>query len=338
MPVVMNSGSRYLQPLGACRAQSVVIRALLLLGLFGMLGWLAAPQSAAAQTCTPVATAMSFGNVNPGIGADTTATLTVTCTGGLPRRDVMVCVDIATGSGGAGTSGPRYLTNGGVDFEFDIFTTSAYTTRYTNGVSSTNPSFNVTLDPSGNGSGVISLYGRVTSNQRRIPANTYTSTFGSPTQIRYGTKTGAWRDCGGPPPGTTGFSFTASAQVGDGCTVSTAPVAFPTVSSLTTAVDATGSVSVNCTSGVSYTVALNGGAQNAATATTRQMASGANRITYGLYRDAARRQGWFTTAGSTKIGTGTGSAQLLPVYGRVSPQATPTPGNYADTVVVTVTY
>ena len=68
------------------------------------------------------------------------------------------------------------------------------------------------------------------------------------------------------------------------------------------------------------------------------MASGANRITYGLFRNSARTQGWFNTAGTTQAGTGTGSAQTLPVYGRVGAQTTPPPGTYSDTVTVTVTY
>jgi spore coat protein U-like protein len=36
--------------------------------------------------------------------------------------------------------------------------------------------------------------------------------------------------------------------------------------------------------------------------------------------------------------TGNGSAQSFTVYGRVPPQAAPAPGNYSDTITVTVTY
>lgn len=35
---------------------------------------------------------------------------------------------------------------------------------------------------------------------------------------------------------------------------------------------------------------------------------------------------------------GSGVAQTFTVHGRVPPQNTPPPGNYSDTVVVTVTY
>jgi spore coat protein U-like protein len=37
-------------------------------------------------------------------------------------------------------------------------------------------------------------------------------------------------------------------------------------------------------------------------------------------------------------GTGTGLAQSPTVYGRIAPQATPSPGTYNDTIVVTLTY
>ena len=68
--------------------------------------------------------------------------------------------------------------------------------------------------------------------------------------------------------------------------------------------------------------------------------SGANSVTYGLYKDAARSTGWGSSivSGETVSGTGTGSAQALTVYGRVPPQSTPPPGTYSDVVVVTVTY
>jgi spore coat protein U-like protein len=69
------------------------------------------------------------------------------------------------------------------------------------------------------------------------------------------------------------------------------------------------------------------------------MTNGANTITYGLYQNAARTIAWGGTIGTNTVaGTGTGLAQLTTVYGRVPGQATPSPGTYTDTIIVTVTY
>jgi len=69
------------------------------------------------------------------------------------------------------------------------------------------------------------------------------------------------------------------------------------------------------------------------------MAFGANTVTYGLYRDAARTLPWGATIGvNTASGTGSGLAQNLTVYGRIAPQTTPQPASYSDTIIVTVGY
>ena len=69
------------------------------------------------------------------------------------------------------------------------------------------------------------------------------------------------------------------------------------------------------------------------------MTKGAEFITYGLYRDTSRTLPWGDTSGTNTLGgTGSGITQSLPVYARIPPQNTPTPGTYSDTIVVTVTY
>jgi spore coat protein U-like protein len=67
------------------------------------------------------------------------------------------------------------------------------------------------------------------------------------------------------------------------------------------------------------------------------MMSGARAITYGLYRNPARTEGWGELTGSTVEGTGTGDTVRLPIYGRVPPQIAG-PGAYSDTVVVNIFY
>jgi spore coat protein U-like protein len=45
------------------------------------------------------------------------------------------------------------------------------------------------------------------------------------------------------------------------------------------------------------------------------------------------------SAGSATVsGTGTGAPQTTPVHACVLPQATPSPGNYSDTIIATVSF
>lgn len=128
----------------------------------------------------------------------------------------------------------------------------------------------------------------------------------------------------------------------DACNVTTtAPTAldFGTQGLLTANIDQTSTITVACTSGATFNIGLDGGAEGAAAVTARKMAFGTNKVSYQLYLDSARSSNWGNTVGTnTKAGTGTGSPVAFTVYGRVSPQATPPAGTYNDTVNVTVTY
>jgi spore coat protein U-like protein len=65
----------------------------------------------------------------------------------------------------------------------------------------------------------------------------------------------------------------------------------------------------------------------------------ADLVSYSMFRDTARTLNWGATVGTdTVTGTGNGAAQAITVYGRVAAQAGVAPGNYTDTVTVTVTY
>lgn len=106
-------------------------------------------------------------------------------------------------------------------------------------------------------------------------------------------------------------------------------------------VTATGSLIVNCTTGTPYTIALNEGA-NGASVTSRLMkrSSGTETIPYSLYRDAAMTQNWGNGTSDVQGGTGNGTDQSIPVYGRVlgSSNVNVPAGSYADTITATVTY
>jgi spore coat protein U-like protein len=134
-----------------------------------------------------------------------------------------------------------------------------------------------------------------------------------------------------------------SATVTANCTVSTAPVAFGNVDVTTgQAVEGTGSISVTCTSGTAWTAEADAGAGSGASLTTRKMANGANLLNYSLFTDSGRTEVWgdgVVGGTATLADTGTGTAQIKTVYGRILASQTGLPaGAYADTVQVTVTY
>jgi spore coat protein U-like protein len=140
--------------------------------------------------------------------------------------------------------------------------------------------------------------------------------------------------------GTATGTLNVSLTVDHNCSVvSPATLGFGTVTSLGSAREATGTLSVTCSNTTPYTVGLNAGGGTGATVATRKMASGGVTVDYTLYRDSGRTLLWGNTIGTdTLAGTGTGSAQSLTVYGRVPVQTTPAPAIYNDAVTVTVTY
>ena len=124
---------------------------------------------------------------------------------------------------------------------------------------------------------------------------------------------------------TTTDTFTAQIIIQDDCEITaTTNLDFGTAGVITSDIDATSDLDVQCTSGTTYTIDLAG---------SGTMDSGPNSVTYAMYSDAGR-----TTVWSAVAGTGNGADQNYTVYGRVPVQAAPPAGTYTDTVTVTVTF
>ncbi|WP_336170306.1 Csu type fimbrial protein [Acinetobacter sp. 161(2023)] len=131
---------------------------------------------------------------------------------------------------------------------------------------------------------------------------------------------------------------------------STSTVDFGNINDISTAsrdYTAQGAVNTTCNSGTPYSIYLSDG-DNRISGGFRRMSHGNNEfIPYQLYKDAAYSSVWDATGGVNSVGgaggvsgTGTGTAQTTPVYGKI-PQGTTIaskPTNYSDSVVVTVTY
>jgi spore coat protein U-like protein len=148
--------------------------------------------------------------------------------------------------------------------------------------------------------------------------------------------------------GTATANLTVTLTITAGCTITSPTLTFPSTAgtALTAAaVTASTTVSVTCTNTSPYTIGMGQGANYSAG--SNRMISGGNYIPYGLFVDAAWTHPWTTGANPTtcttsndcSIGTGTGSAQTITIYGNVPIIAVaPTAGTYTDTVVMTVTY
>ena len=139
---------------------------------------------------------------------------------------------------------------------------------------------------------------------------------------------------------STTSTFAVQVAITATCTINSASTLnFGTQGVLGANVDQTSTLQVTCTNTTPYNIGLDAGTGSGATVATRKLTSGGATVNYTLYSDTGRTTVWGTTiATDTVAGTGNGAAQSYTVYGRIPTQTTPAPGNYADTITVTVTY
>jgi spore coat protein U-like protein len=288
------------------------------------------------STCTVSMTNVSFGSVDvlPGTAVDTTATLTVSCTGGTPPgRTTRACVSIGAGSSGDATS--RIMTGpGGATLRYDLYSDAARTTLWGSWQTGYDTA-GVTVDVASNST--VTVYARLLASQSTVLAGSYSSSFSANPFVTYNYDPGTSTCPTGAPTAST--SFTVSATVVSNCNVSATALNFGTAGVFISTTDATSAVSAQCTNSLPYTVSLNGGNAGATDPTQRKMSKGAETIIYGLYRDTAHTLPWGSTIGTnTASGTGSGAQQNFTVYGHVPVQTTPSPGSFSDTIVATITY
>jgi spore coat protein U-like protein len=297
---------------------------------------------ALAQSCSSTAAHGMYGTINvlPGVAIDTAATFTVTCSG-TANQTVRLCLEIEKGQ--VNGSEQRVLV-GPEQLRHEFYTDSGRTTIWGSwgAAASVYPPYpygkqvDLNLGPSGNASTVQTIYARVFASQQTANPGWYGWSATAP-KFKYG-YAGA-TPCPTGSPSADGGTAIWLAQVANACNVSASNINFGTIAALTANVDATGTVTVQCTQTTSYNVGLNAGTGSGATVTTRKMTAGANTVNYSLYRNSSRTQVWGTTIGTNTVaGTGSGGNQNLTAYGRIPVQATPPPATYNDTITVTVTY
>jgi len=162
--------------------------------------------------------------------------------------------------------------------------------------------------------------------------------------------------------GTATATFNVTATVPTWCKATATNLNFGPYNPSSGAVTGNSAVTVNCTKGTAFTVALNAGSSTGATFTNRNMmgtgaadpagdtAPATAPLNYQLYTTATVGSGgtvWGDGSAGTGMVSGTGNGMGTPqaiaetVYGQI-PDSTANlaavPGAYSDTVTATVTY
>jgi spore coat protein U-like protein len=135
---------------------------------------------------------------------------------------------------------------------------------------------------------------------------------------------------------TTTFNVTATVQTS--CAVSAADLAFGNYDAASaTDTTATSTVTVTCSLLTPYTISMDGGQY--ASGSTRRLGTGANRLTYEVYRDPTMTNVFGTVAATLGVtGVGTGFSAPTIIYGKIPKNQAVVPGSYSDQITVTVDY
>jgi len=298
-----------------------------------------------AQSCTASVDDISFGAVDlsGGGSVDTAVSFSASCTG-IPGNRVRLCFNFHEGTGNIDPSAdPRYMLKGADQLDYNIYENAARTRIWGSWIWALPPNGRgliVRLNGSGTGSKTRTVYSTIKAGQAGAAPGIYLSSFsGSHTTVRF-----AYRfvgNCNFITGLGGGFQvpFTVSAEVLGACLINTTDLNFGSEGILGSNVDTTNNISVQCSTGVAYTIGLSNGSSGGSGPTSRLMASGPNNVTYGIYSNAGRSVPWGDNIGTNTVaGVGNGTAQSFTGYGRVPPQTTPQPGTYNDTITVTVTY
>src|ERR1700749_718652 len=136
--------------------------------------------------------------------------------------------------------------------------------------------------------------------------------------------------------------FGVSATVQQVCAVAATNLAFGSYNaSSSTPNDATSTITVTCTPGSTYSIALNAGTTSGGTEASHLMTDGnSHTLTYNMYSDSGHATKWGDGTLSTTVvsGTADGTHQPFTLWGEVGIGQFVPSGSYSDTVTATVSY
>ena len=290
-----------------------------------------------AIACTMTATSLNFGTVDVTSGSpiQSSGTLSLSCSGS-PISTIRMCVDMNGGSSYDATS-RKMLGSGADTLRYQIYSNASYSVPWGSwslAIFSGGYTWDVACS-SANCTATRAFYGQIPTGQAGTPSGSYSSSLG----IYFTYNNNNSKTCPNSGVGNSTTTTTVLATVATTCSVVAADINFGSNGVLTSDIDATSSIQVTCNGGTNYQVSLSAGTAPGATTTTRKMTSGADFISYFLYRNSTRTANWGNNLGvDTVSGVGSGSAQALTIYGRVPTQTTPPPSSYSDAIVVTVSF
>lgn len=232
------------------------------------------------------------------------------------------------------------LKSGANAIPYKLYSDPAGNTPYTGGLLVVNLSGTTLLGLLNGAGSTVPIYVATTPGAN-IPAGTYTDTVQltwTYQNICEGLVNIAGLCLGVLNNGTAVRTLTITLVVSNDCTITAPSVNFgsaPLVSGFPTVAQ---NLSLLCTKGMTYTVGLSAG--NNAAGGRRQMASGAQRLAYDIFKGDATVWG---STGSTRAdgpapADGT-TVQTIPYTARIyTNQTTPAAGSYTDSVVVDVSF
>lgn len=144
---------------------------------------------------------------------------------------------------------------------------------------------------------------------------------------------------------TTSTTFQVTANIVKNCVIDSASAlgfgAYDPIAA--TPLDNSSTIVVRCTKSTAFDIGLNAGIGAGATVTTRKMSNGAETLDYSLFTTAARTTVWGNTVGADTVadvglGLGAGKTITKTVFGRIPAAQDAAPGDYTDTITVTVTF
>ena len=309
-----------------------------------------------ADTCSATSSGLTFAGVSPisTASASSSGTVTVTCnwSAATLNRYALVCLNLGSGDG-SNITNPRSMINGTNALTYNMYSGNGTIWGSTSTPSTPTPISTTQTTALSLGTqvttGSVAFNGSIPGNQTNVPTvnnstTTYTEGFsGGNTRLDYGfylTPLVA-PTCQTLAAGSGGFPFTVTASVINSCNITATPLNFGSTSSLATQRVANSAVSVQCTNGDAYRIALDGGTSSSNVARrTMKGASSAATVSYQLYTTDSRSVIWGDgTAGTSVVSSvGSGLTAVVPVYGLVPVQSTPIPDTYTDTVTATVTF
>lgn len=134
-------------------------------------------------------------------------------------------------------------------------------------------------------------------------------------------------------------AFDVTITIEAGCTVvTTNSLGFATESVLDKALDITATLSVLCTKGTGYNIGLNEGTNGVDIDNRVMKAGGDDTVSYQLFKDEQRGEPWGSVEGDRLGGTGLGTEETHIIYAQIPRQDSVTPGEYTDTITITVDF